>query len=76
MIEMTKTKKTDANNTQKKKHDWNDVIAWVKERDRHFRGKRRHIDHDLIAHGVSRDGTTLGEHEKKKKQKMKKERIG
>ena len=38
-----------------KTHDWSDVIAWIKERDRHFKGKTRKIDHDLIAHGVSRD---------------------
>ena len=44
-----------ASNTQKKTHDWKDVIVWVKERDKHFKGKTRKIDHDLIAHGVSRD---------------------
>ena len=44
-----------ASNSAKKTHEWSDVIAWVKERDRHFRGKKEKIDHDLIAHGVSRD---------------------
>ena len=38
-----------------KTHDWSDVIAWIKERDKHFKGKTRKIDNDLIAHGVSRD---------------------
>jgi|GEM_PF-807207 len=34
-----------------------DLIAWAKERNRNFKGKREKIDHDLIAHGVSRDGS-------------------
>ncbi len=46
-----------ASNTVKKTHDWMDVVAWMKEKDKKFKGKKRRIDHDLIAHGVSRDSS-------------------
>lgn len=38
-----------------KTDNWDNLIAWLKERDKSFKGKKEIIDHDLIAHGVSRD---------------------
>lgn len=40
-----------------KTDNWDNLIAWLKENDRHFKGKKVKIDHDLIAHGVSRDSS-------------------
>ena len=57
-MKMAKTEKTD---------NWDNLIALMKERDRHFKGKKRHIDHDLIAHGVSRNGKKLKGHGKHRK---------
>ena len=53
----------------KKTTTWHEIFAKIKARDKKFKGKTEKIDHDLIAHGVSRDGTTL---ENKKKNKRKK----
>lgn len=38
-----------------KTDNWDELIAWIKERDRHFKGKREKTDHDLILYGASRD---------------------
>ena len=40
-----------------KTDNWDDLIAWIKENDKKFKGKKEKIDHDLIAYGVSRDGS-------------------
>ena len=34
---------------------WDEILAKIKRRDARFKGKTEKIDHDLIAHGVSRD---------------------
>ena len=39
-----------------KTDNWDSLIARLREESRKFKGKRVKIDHDLIAHGVSRDG--------------------
>ena len=51
---------------------WDKMLDRIKEQDKHFKGKREKIDHDLIAHGVSRDGTTLEDLKKRKGKKRKK----
>jgi len=38
-----------------KTDNWDSLIAWLRERDRNFKGKREKIDHDLILYGASRD---------------------
>jgi len=43
----------------KKTDNWDSLIAWIKERDKHFKGKRKKIDHDLILYGVNRQGDVL-----------------
>lgn len=35
------------------------MAAWMKEKDKNFKGKLEHTDHDLIAHGVNRNGDVL-----------------
>jgi len=37
-----------------KTDNWDELIAWIKERDKNFKGKREKIDHDLILYGASR----------------------
>jgi len=44
MVMAVKGKKTD---------NWDDLIAWIKERDKEFKGKKEKIDHDLILYGAS-----------------------
>ena len=34
---------------------WDEILAEIKKQDATFKGKKEKIDHDLIAHGVSRD---------------------
>ena len=41
----------------KKKETLQDLIAWAEKRARACRGRKEHTDHDLVAYGVSRDGT-------------------
>jgi predicted CopG family antitoxin len=41
---------------QGKAENWNGLLAKLRERSKAYAGKRVKIDHDLIAHGVSRDG--------------------
>jgi len=43
-------------NPVSKKENFDDLIAWIKEKDKKFKGKREKIDYDLIAYGVSRNG--------------------
>ena len=59
-MEMAKTEKVD---------NWDSLIALMKEREKHFKGKREKTDHDFILYGASRDGTTLEEYEKSRKRK-------
>jgi len=44
------------NSSDEKTDNWDSLIAKLREESRNFKGKRVKIDHDLIAHGVSRDG--------------------
>ena len=46
VITMTKAEKTD---------NWDKLIALIKERERHFKGKMEKTDHDLILYGASRN---------------------
>ncbi|MCX6769830.1 MAG: hypothetical protein NT051_04090 [Candidatus Micrarchaeota archaeon] len=39
----------------KKIHTWKEMVDWMKKKDAKFHGKLEKTDHDLIAHGVSRD---------------------
>lgn len=34
---------------------WDEILEKIRKRDMAFKGKKEKIDHDLIAHGVSRD---------------------
>lgn len=46
--------------TRKKKiHTFREMVEWMKEKDKHFKGKLEKTDHDLIAHGVNRNGDVL-----------------
>jgi len=44
---------------EKKTDNWDALIARIKKKDKKFKGKRMKIDHDLIAHGVNREGDEL-----------------
>jgi len=46
-----------AKGSEKKTTTWREMVDWMKKRDVKFKGKTEKIDHDLIAHGVSRDGS-------------------
>ena len=37
--------------------NWGDILKWIKERDKKYKGKKERINHDLIAYGVSRDSS-------------------
>ncbi len=52
-----------------KKTSWAEMTARQLEKSKRYKGKREKTDHDLIAYGVSRDGTTLEDFERKKKRK-------
>lgn len=39
-----------------KTDNWDRMIAWIKEKDRHFKGKKEKIDHDQILYGETHDG--------------------
>ncbi|MFA5930066.1 MAG: antitoxin VapB family protein [Candidatus Micrarchaeia archaeon] len=40
-----------------KTDNWDDLIAWIKENDKKFKGKKVKIDHDQILYGDSDDGS-------------------
>jgi hypothetical protein len=46
---------------------WREMNSLAIERAGKYRSRREKIDHDMIAYGVSRDGTTLEEFERKQK---------
>jgi len=50
---------------------WDEMISRMKERDRHYKGPKEKIDHDLICYGVNRKGETLEELKKRKTNKRK-----
>ena len=55
----------------RKTDNWDRMIAWIRRRDKNFKGKKEKIDHDLIAYGVSRNGTTIEEFERTERKKTK-----
>ena len=57
----------ETNDDGKKTTTWKEILEKQKARDQKFKGKTEKIDHDLIAHGVSRDGATLENKKKNKK---------
>jgi hypothetical protein len=38
---------------------WGEMVDWIKERDKNFKGKMEKTDHDLIAYGVNRQRDVL-----------------
>jgi len=40
-----------------KTDNWGDLIAWIKENDKKFKGKKVKIDHDQILYGDPDDGS-------------------
>ncbi len=45
----------DSNASTAKTDNWDDLIAWVKENDKKFKGKKEKIDHDEILYGDAHD---------------------
>jgi hypothetical protein len=48
-----------------------DLIAWAKKRARNYKGPKEKTDHDLIAHGISKDTKRkTGKSRKRKKKEL------
>ena len=45
--------------TVRNPNDWDKILAKLSARAKNFKSKKEHIDHDLIAHGVNRNGDVL-----------------
>ncbi|MCX6769832.1 MAG: hypothetical protein NT051_04100 [Candidatus Micrarchaeota archaeon] len=43
----------------RKTDNWDNLLSWIKENDKKFKGKKKKIDHDLICYGVNRNGNRL-----------------
>ncbi len=44
-------------NAEEKTLDWDDILPRLQKRASSYKGKREKTDHDLVAYGVSRDGS-------------------